>query len=167
MWTFRNWVIVWVATFTTVFGGPLIHAAFSSAPRSPIFVSAGAISKVAVVTDVDQQEIQGNTGWVDLQGASLKFSVSLKWLSALTLARFEGSPGCFGGDFCLVRILVDGQEANPVGDSSNWLGGDTSIDRWLTVGPGKHRVQVQWNEGPGGSFTMSHWSLTLEVARQS
>lgn len=108
------------------------------------------------------------------------------------VARFSGTSNCFGDDprnLCLLRILVDGAEMNPVcGVNCFWdSGGDDNstvcptpgqcglemhaIDRTSgTLAAGTHTVTVRWqaiNFVSSATFSLQNWQLTIELWRVS
>jgi len=150
-----------------------LQAAWAGSASDPISAAGRDVSRVVVVSDNTAQTIENQTEWTDLAGAASTVGVPLNWTSALLVLRFSGADICNSAN-CLVRILVDGVEANPVMDRSSVFDGPAgvisshSIDRWITVGPGMHVVQVQWAQSGGGvTFTLTYWQLTVERARAS
>jgi hypothetical protein len=99
--------------------------------------------------------------------------------SALILARFAGESYCDGGttsNYCSVRIMIDGVEAQPAvgfdfafdtdSASDDWWEAH-SIDRSAVVGAGSHTVTVQWAVTDSGTtFRLDDWSLTVERSKK-
>jgi hypothetical protein len=122
---------------------------------------------VATVDSPDQADItNGYPSWTTL--LQTQVNVPSTATKALIDASFETSSQCSGGNpgnWCLVRILVDGNEMNPVTGLGSIFDsvaptGDPSpiaahvLDRSLTVGPGNHTVTVQAT--PSGNGTAMH-----------
>jgi hypothetical protein len=142
--------------------------------------TGGVVTKVNVVTETNAQSTNSTT-FVNLPGGNTGVSVPIGE-SALILARFSAESACSGGtgaQWCSVRILIGGVEANPVVgldfafDSTN-NGSETpfsweshSVDRSRIVGPGTYTVQVQWAvTSSATAFRLDDWSLTVERAQR-
>lgn len=109
---------------------------------------------------------------------STTIDVPASFNKARIVARFSGESNCQGeaGSWCILRILVDGVEMNPVGPSGGFAfdsPGDTwsgiALERTSKVlGPGTHTVTV---EGALGQFStewyLDDWQLSLELWRAS
>ena len=101
---------------------------------------------------------------------------------ALLLLRFSGESSCDGGswgDYCSLRILVDGTEALPAeglnfafdtdeGVAANYeIWEANSIDRSIVVGSGNHTITVQYAVTTGTTdFRLDDWSLTVERSKK-
>jgi hypothetical protein len=92
------------------------------------------------------------------------------------IARFSGESNCQGveGSWCSLRILVDGNEMNPVVGSDfafdspgdNWSG--KAIERTSGILlPGTHTVTLQGALIFANQWFLDDWQLTLEVWRVS
>lgn len=136
----------------------------------------GTTTKTNVVTEAGAS-ITNSRVFANVPGANTTVFVAPDE-RALILARFSAESACSGGsgsNWCSIRILIGGVEANPIVgqdfafDSTN-NGADGpfsweshSVDRSRTVGPGAYTVQVQWSvTGPNVSFRLDDWSLTVE-----
>jgi hypothetical protein len=148
----------------------------------PITKSGGAINQVRVVTERDTFDTQSEA-FVDVPGATV--NINAPTAGALLLMRFSGESVCARGsgtgvDYCSVRILVDGVEADPaVGVNfafhtvigTTTLNGEShSMDRSRRVGSGAHTVQVQArvvdvNNDSDIVFFLDDWSLTVERSK--
>src|SRR4051794_30506119 len=83
-------------------------------PRAPISGNAGSINHVNAVTETAAQTTS-STAFVNLPGATTSISVPGDE-GALLMVRFTAESQCDGGgagNFCSVRVLIDGAEANP------------------------------------------------------
>jgi hypothetical protein len=137
-----------------------------------------AVTQVKVLSDASSQQV-GDTTWQDLPGAATSVTVPSN-SSAVVLARFTSATTCLGekGKSCLVRILIDGQEADPaLGDrsyidsapnlSSPTNDADSpeshSVERSLGPLPGgTYRMKVQYKNAIGTGTVFDGWNLTVE-----
>jgi hypothetical protein len=142
--------------------------------------SGGAITAVKVKREVDAASTNSTT-FVNVPGASMTIGVP-SGQRALLLIRFSAESSCQGGNFgdwCSLRIVVDGVQAHPraglnfafdtdAGVATNhdiWEG--HSMDRSITVGSGSHTVRVQWAvTNAATSFRLDDWSLTVERSKK-
>lgn len=127
-----------------------------------------------VVTETIAQTTS-STAFVDLPGATTTIKVP-KRTRAFLLVRFSAESHCDGGvtgDYCSVRILVDGAEAHPVvglnyafdtdtGDNDEWEG--HALERVSGIlKPGIHTVTVQWAvTAATTAFRVDDWTLVVE-----
>src|SRR2546425_9631405 len=173
MGPFRRWALVTVLSATIPFA---IVVAAGARPDTPTTIRGKVISKVYVVRDVASQTTQA-FAWTDLTGASVTVKVPAN-TSAILVARFNANSLCLATppQFCTVRILVGDTEAEPAAGTD--FSFDTaeednpthnaSLER--SAGPlsaGTYVVKVQWGTSPGlntGTFTLSAWSFSLELA---
>jgi hypothetical protein len=121
------------------------------------------------------------TSFVNLAGATTSITVPVN-TTAMILARFTAesscsAPGVAVQNWCSVRILVDGVEAQPaVGNNfafdSTDEGNETvasweshSVDRYAAgVGPGAHSVTVQEAVTSAATvFQLDDWTLVVEA----
>jgi hypothetical protein len=85
------------------------------APAAVLSHAAGAQESVRVVNDIADHTTTA-TNWTTLPNASTTVLIPANHWD-LFIVRFFGESACFGGvgnQFCKVRILIDGVEANPV-----------------------------------------------------
>lgn len=151
------------------------------APASPaLLFGGGTLTKVNVVTETNAQ-VTNSTTFVNLPGATTVVTVP-SGENALILARFSAESACSGGtgaQWCSVRILIGGVEANPIvgldfafdstdngrETSASWE--SHSVDRSRPVGSGTYVVQAQWAvTSAATSFRLDDWSLTVERAQR-
>jgi hypothetical protein len=138
--------------------------------------SGGGTITAAKVTRGDSAVTTTSTTFVNLPTASATMSVPTGH-QALLLMRFSGESECdggTGGNWCSVRILVDGVAALPAsgidfafdadaGSGSDDLWEGHSMDRSIVVGSGNHTVTVQWAvTNSTTTFRLDDWSLTVE-----
>ena len=166
---------------TTVILGQEITGPQQAAPgpAAPVTTTAGSINHVNVVTETNAQSTS-STAFVNLPGATATIGVP-SGETAVLLARFSAESQCDGGaagNWCSVRILIDGVEANPAsgldfafdsveaGGSGLWTG--SSMDRSRLVGGGVRTVVVQWAVTNAATvFRLDDWSLTVERAQKA
>jgi hypothetical protein len=140
--------------------------------------SGTTITSVKVVTStINGQETQSRT-YVDLPGAATSITVP-SGQKALIVARFTGASQCGSlnpdDDGCFVRVLIGGQEADPVNaghfDTAECCSGSSNGDSWEShaidrsrgpLGPGTYPVRVQWLAGAENDFMLWGWHLTVE-----
>lgn len=135
----------------------------------------GAISKVRIKRG-ENATTTSSTSYVNIPGAKVKVTVP-RGDEALILARFSAESACYDttGNYCSVRIRVDGQQAKPATGldfafdstdagtetSSSWE--SHSMDRSLVVGGGRHTVRAQYaTTSSTTGFRVDDWSLTVE-----
>jgi hypothetical protein len=142
--------------------------------------SGGPITAVKVKRETNASTTNSTT-YVNLPGGSATIGVP-SGQHALLLIRFSAESSCDGGawgDYCSVRILVDGNEAQPAAGSNFAFDTDegvasnydiweaNSMDRSITVGSGSHTVRVQWLVTTATtSFRLDDWSLTVERSKK-
>jgi hypothetical protein len=139
--------------------------------------TGGPITALKVTRETSAQTTN-SASYVNLPGSATTISVP-SGQSALILARFSGESACEGGpagNWCSVRILVDGVEAQPASGldfawdtdvASDDIWEAHSIDRSAVVGSGSHTVRVQWAvTNVGTTFRLDDWSLTVERSRK-
>ena len=140
----------------------------------------GPITAVKVVREADANTTSSTT-FVNLPGGTTTMSVP-SGQQALLLLRFSGESSCDGGswgDYCSLRILVDGTEALPAeglnfafdtdeGVAANYeIWEANSIDRSIVVGSGSHTITVQYAVTTGTTdFRLDDWSLTVERSKK-
>jgi hypothetical protein len=140
--------------------------------------SGTTITSVKVVTStITSQETQSRT-YVDLPGAATSITVP-SGQKALIVARFTGASQCGSlnpdDDGCFVRVLIGGQEADPVNaghfDTAECCSASSNGDSWEShaidrsrgpLGPGTYPVKVQWLAGAENDFMLWGWHLTVE-----
>jgi hypothetical protein len=132
--------------------------------------SGGAIAAVAVARGVDATDTQSGT-FVPLPGGRLTMRGK-----GLLLIRFTAESECSSssptGNYCSVKIMVDGVQAKPnsgfdyafdTDDGGSWEG--NAMDRSIKVGPGLHTIQVFYGVTDTSiDFRLDDWSLTAERA---
>ena len=132
--------------------------------------SGGAIAAVAVARGTDATDTTSST-FVGLPGGRLTMRGR-----GLLLIRFTAESACTSssptGDYCSVKILVDGVQAKPnsgidyafdTDDGGSWEG--NAMDRSIKVGPGLHTIQVLYAvTNTSIDFRLDDWSLTAERA---
>jgi hypothetical protein len=132
--------------------------------------SGGAIAAVAVARGVDATDTQSGT-FVALPGGRLTMRGK-----GLLLIRFTAESECSSssptGNYCSVKIMVDGVQAKPnsgfdyafdTDDGGSWEG--NAMDRSIKVGPGLHTIQVLYAVTDTSiDFRLDDWSLTAERA---
>jgi len=147
---------------------------------APVGASAGSVNHVNVVTETTAQTTS-STAYVNLPGGAATIGVP-SGEAAVILVRFSGESQCSGGaagNWCSVRVLIDGVEANPAAgldfafDSVSAAAAQdfwesNSMDRSRTVGAGTHSVVVQWAVTNAATvFRLDDWSLTAERAQKA
>lgn len=166
--TLRGWRLglLLVAVVMAVVGVQVAYAAVTGVTTT----SGGAIAAVAVARGTDATDTTSGS-YVPLPGARLTMRGR-----GLLLIRFTAESECTSssptGDYCSVKILVDGVQAKPnsgfdyafdTDDGGSWEG--NAMDRSIKVGPGLHTIQVFY--GVTNSvidFRLDDWSLTVERA---
>lgn len=155
-----------------------------SAPRLNTVTKARGITAVVVATSDFNDTSTSTTSPALLPGMSATISVP-PGRRALVMVRFSAETACSGGgtspNWCVVEVLVDGNEASP-GDGRDFAldstdnGTETgasweshSTDRSIVVGEGKHRVEVVgYVTDFGATGTQTFWtgerSMTVERA---
>lgn len=139
----------------------------------------GAITAVKVKRETNSASTTSTT-FVNVPNASMNISVP-SGQRALLLIRFSAESSCDGGawgDWCSLRVLVDGTEAHPraggnfafdtdEGVATNYdIWEANSMDRSIVVGSGAHTVSVQWSVTTNTtSFRLDDWSLIVERSR--
>ncbi|SRR6266705_4634120 len=142
----------------------------------PTTIEGGNVTSVIIVRQRAEQVMPAHDDWVDVSGATADVTVQ-DGTTALVLVRFSSGSSCLGpsaaSPACLVRVLVDGAEAEPVlGNRSVWgtnCGGfqtcyaALSIDRSAgPLDPGTHTVTIQAKPGNIQSLEFKGWTLTIE-----
>jgi hypothetical protein len=138
---------------------------------------------VKVARGPDATEIN-STAWVNLPGATLKFTVPAKQTNLFT-ARYTGESVCVGpSGWCSVRILVNGLEAAPIVGTD--FAFDSTDDGAASPGGWKShavdRSKVVTNNGaapitvtlivqftvtdPTIDFRLDDWQFTVEQFKQ-
>jgi len=153
--------------------GAMAERGFASPAQGVQTVSAQGLQRVTVVSEVDFQDIVViQNQWTDITDATAALTVPNNVTQALFLVRFEAD-NAFENcslDTCQLRITLDGSNMQP-DVVEFWDGGPPTqaVDRWLTVGPGAHTVQVQLlnTEINASHVELNGWLLTLEVAKVS
>jgi hypothetical protein len=164
----KRWRIGVAVLATLIVGG-----AVSVALAVTNVTSGGAIGAVKVKRSTDAITTTSITD-VDVPGASTTIRVP-SGHKGLILARFSAESLCDGGtagNWCSLRILVGGVEAQPaaglnfafdtdVASDDIWEG--HSMDRSRVVGAGLKTVKVQWAVTDAATtFRLDDWSLTVE-----
>jgi hypothetical protein len=168
----------------------LVQAATASPGQRPQTADVSLAPSLAVRTTGAQEALKvayspypstttTSTTFLDVPGTVISVDDPSPNNSDLLVMRFSGESICSGGGsnagFCLLRILVDGIEANPgqlndfVFDSTNY-GRETglsqeshAIERSACVGYGRHLVQVQFKTNrPDVAFRLDDWHLSVE-----
>jgi hypothetical protein len=161
----------------------LVALAGASAIASGVGVqnqTSGSGKKLVAVSSVDSPDeltlSNGYPTWTTL--LTTQVNVPSKAVKALIDASFQTSSQCIGGNpgnWCLVRILVDGNEMNPatglgsIFDTVTASGAPSNmaahvLQRSLTVGPGSHTVTVQATpSGDGTSMHIDDMELQVEA----
>lgn len=141
--------------------------------------SGKSVSRVIARGGTGVQSFTSSSSFQNVVGARATVKVPAG-RQALITARFTASSRCTGsggkgGPWCSVRILIGGTEANPAStenyefDSSDagnegpysWEG--HAMERFRTVGPGKHVVKVQAIPMNGATdFSLGDWSLVVQ-----
>ena len=137
------------------------------------------VSRVIARGSTGSQSFTSSSSFQDVVGARATVKVPAG-RQALITARFSASSRCMGtggkgGPWCSVRILIGGSEASPAStenfefDSSDagdeglysWEG--HAMERFRTVGPGRHVVKVQaLPMNAATDFTLADWSLVVQ-----
>jgi len=136
--------------------------------------TAKAVTRITVVTE-NSPHSTSSTSFVDLPGALVGINVPAGKFQ-LVQVRFSGESYCFGsttlaGNWCSIRILVDGVEMLPnVGSNfafdSNGAADDfwegNAMERTLVVRGGAHVIRAQWSVNNAGvSFGLDDWTFTV------
>ncbi len=143
------------------------------------YYSAGNTGLLSNVTNGTNTESTAST-FTNVSGMQTKITVPTG-KKALLVSRFSAETACAGvaGNWCSIRILVDGHEAAPATDFGfafstvndgapgdfQWL--SNSMDRASEVGSGQHTVQVQaatTDSTHATYFWLGERSLTVESA---
>ena len=188
--TARNGALVLATAFAS-----LTAAAAANPPQAPTqravsidgrspalgaYYSAGNTSLLSNVTAPDNTESTAALSYVNVSGMTTKITVPTG-KKALLVSRFSAETACVGnaGNWCSIRILVDGHEAAPATDfgfafstvnaaaPNNFMWQSNSMDRASEVGSGQHTVQVQeatTDSTLGTIFWLGERSLTVESA---
>lgn len=136
--------------------------------------TAKGIFKTIVVTETNAQSTN-STSYVNLPGASATITVPAGKIHLVNV-RFSAESYCFGstsdaGNWCSVRILVDGTEMlpnsgfdfafNANGNADDFWEGH-AMERTLVVGAGTHTVTVQWaNTSSNLTFRLDDWTMLV------
>jgi hypothetical protein len=150
-------------------------------------LAGGVISKGSGKT-VDRVIARGRTGgqtfttaasWQNVDGAKVTVKVP-SGQEALVTARFSAASTCVGssgkgGPWCSVRIMIGGAQGHPqsaeffefdssnAGTEGNFSWEAHAMERFRTLGPGEHVVQVQAIPMNGAtSFTLEDWALVVQ-----
>jgi len=166
-----------VAAFALTLVAAISGWAAARKPASgPTTIQGGSVTSVIVVRQRAEQIMPAHNDWSDVPGATADVTVQ-DGTTALLLVRFSSGSSCLGPGIaspaCLVRILVDGVEAEPVlGNRSVWgqnCGGGSacyaalSIDRSVgPLDPGTHTVTIQAEPGHIQTLEFKGWRLTIE-----
>ncbi|SRR6266540_3191667 len=138
--------------------------------------SGGAVAAVKVVRETTGQGNTNPTAWTAVPGATTSITIPAG-AKAIILARFTAESHCQGGssiDWCSVRVLIDGTEANPA--SGNDFAFQTpgtgfaalALDRSsgkLSAGPSGKTVSVTVQQKVTSASTyawLDDWHLTVE-----
>lgn len=133
-------------------------------------VASSRLVDIAVVTGF-ADTLDSPRGFVDLNEATAQVTAER---GGILLVRFASESHCRGSKtgYCSVRVLVDGQESDPIDSSGTYYdstggGGRQSraIERSVRdLDRGRHQVVVQWATfgDPETSFEMGAWHLTVE-----
>jgi hypothetical protein len=148
----------------------------AAGPLAPILHTGGSVTQVQVVTE-SVAMTTSSVPFVDLPGATATVTIPAG-SSGLILARFSGESRCSGGvgaQWCSVRVLIGGVEADPVVgadfafDSTDNATETTnsweshSIERVRRLGAGTYTVKVQWAvTNAATSFRLDDWAFTVE-----
>jgi hypothetical protein len=138
----------------------------------------GAITAVRVKREVNATTTNSTT-YVDVPGTTVTMSVP-SGQHALLLVRFSAESSCDGGtagNWCTLRVLVDGNEAQPAAGSNYAFDTDPgasddiweghSMDRSAVVGAGNHTIKVQWAVTDATTtFRLDDWSLIVERSKK-
>jgi hypothetical protein len=166
-----------VALAATRDNRPPVGQQDTSGPLAPITGNAKTISHVRVVRETNAQ-ITSSTSYVAVPGATATIAVPGDE-NGLILVRFSAESQCAGGaagNWCSIRILLDGTEMDPASGSDfafDSVGSPQdfyeshSMDRSRAgVGSGSHTVTVEWAVTSASTvFRLDDWSLTIERAQ--
>jgi hypothetical protein len=166
-----------VAIAATRDSGPPAAQQDSSGPLAPTVGSAKTISHVRVVREINAATTSSTT-YVALPGATGTIAVPGDE-NGLILVRFSAESQCSGptaGNWCSVRILLDGIEMDPasgvdfafdsVGSPQDFYESHSMDRSRAGVGSGNHTVTVQWAVTSATTvFRLDDWSLTIERAQ--
>lgn len=153
----------------------------SGAPGSP-----GLITDVQIASSNGDQNVGAYLAWEDLPGASATVTVPANAQQGTALVRFSAISKCVGsdGDTCLIRVMVDGVQADPsfgesspqdspvfdgvmpfaYGGQNHYVAQAQTIERSLAgLPPGQHVVVVQYRTQNGVSFEFYGWHLVAEI----
>jgi hypothetical protein len=168
--TLRGWRLglLLVAVVVAVVGVQVAYAAVTGVTAT----SGGAVAAVAVARGTDATDTTSGT-YVALPGARLTMRGRGLLLIRFTAESECDSSGSPTGDYCSVKILVDGVQAKPnsgfdyafdTDDGGSWEG--NAMDRSIKVGAGLHTIQVFYGvtNGTVVDFRLDDWSLTVERA---
>jgi hypothetical protein len=176
----RSFASIAVATFgaaLTLVAGVSVSAGTRKA-LSPTTIEGGSVTSVIVVRQSSEQVMPAHNDWSAVPGATADVTVQ-DGTTALVLVRFSSGSSCQGpsngaAPACLVRVLVDGAEAEPVlGNRSAWAQncGYSQLTCWAALSldrsagpldPGTHTVTIQTKPGNYQSLDFKGWSLTIE-----
>ena len=170
----RRLLVIVAAVLTVALGSSAV--VFAAATSK----SGGKVTAVKTVTATGYPSTDTQSGYVDVPGASVSMAVPSN-TRALLLITFSGESRCHRGpnhDYCYVRVLVNGNEAQPGGvvfDSGEDAANSVEAFNWETnsmqfvygpVAAGTHTVKVQfrfWSEiyCSGECFTLGRHTLSV------
>lgn len=143
------------------------------------FLSQSQAVRTAVATSTSLPGLDTtSTTEIEIPGASANITVPAQQESATLVATFSGVSLCRNTTFgfsCSIKVLVDGEPANPTPDASGYIWDTTepagsapnkslSLTVSKSVGPGEHTVQVRYSGGQTGTqFVLRTWHLQVET----
>jgi hypothetical protein len=171
-------LLVSVAAITLVtVGGIVGFAASQRKPATPALpahdvpvIKANGGAKRLMVQEETAAQATTSTTFTTLTSDSISIPATGKYR---VVARVSGESECDATDWCTLRILVGGIEANPkVGSDFAFDSpggepfGSNAIERTSDVingGVGSITVEVQWAVVGGGSWRLDDWSASAEL----
>ena len=132
--------------------------------------TAKAASAVTVVTE-GAITLISSTSLQNLSGATATITVpaGMVQLVDAEITADSSCQGAFAENYCIVKILADVAEMDPVssgpfdgvGTADDWYEGH-AMQRSILLGPGKHTIPVQAAVTLSGmDFFLNDWSLTI------
>jgi hypothetical protein len=139
-----------------------------------VTLRGNGVAKITVVTETNAQSTS-STSFINLPGAAASITVP-SLATQLVNVRFSAESYCFGssagvGNWCSVRILVDGIEMlpNSGGDfafdargvaDDFWEG--HAMERTILLRGGTHSITVQWAVTSSAvTFRLDDWTLAV------
>ena len=159
---------------------PIAIVATSALTAVATLALAGTATESAKGKSITQVKVKSSSDDVSVQSQTETIATSKMTVpansKALVLARFSASSEIVANNsaFCEVRILIGGDEANPI-DTADFLVWDSTdgdgdnleahaIERWLgPLNAGEYNVKVEAQSSDGdASCAFDGWNLTLE-----